>query len=299
MKRLLQALALAALLVTVCSLTTPATARTTLDERIKTPEPGMVQMVTLGDGSTLIGRITDVGDDNVTIQTDLGEMTIDRYKIRDVEELPQSRFRNGRYWAPNPNQTRLLVGPTARTLEAGSGYLFDLWLFFPGVAYGVTDNFMISGGVSIFPDTDNQLFYFIPKIGFSATEQIDIAASVMILHLDNTAYLGMGNITYGTDDYNLTGGIAVAWNEDEMQDEPALMAGGEYRVARRISLVGESWFIPGGDGGKLLMPAVRFFGEKMTVDLGIAYSASNDDADDPWDDDDAGWIPYLDFVWNF
>ncbi len=269
-------------------------------DKLKPPEPGMVQRLTLNDGSTLIGKITAVGDEDVTFQSSMGEMTIKKENIKSIEEMPESSYKGGKYWYPNPNQTRLLIGPTARTLPPGKGYLFDIMIFFPGAAIGVTKNFMISGGGSIFPGVDDQLLYFIPKIGVGINEQLDVAASVVVLYLlDEAAFLGMGTMTFGEPDYSLTAGLALAWTDEELQDEPAWTIGGEYRFARRLSLVAEGWYIPGTDGAKMFMPAIRFFGEQMTLDFGMGFGSGNDD-DDPYDsDDDASWIPYLDFVWNF
>ena len=125
-------------------------------------------------------------------------------------------------------------------LKAGDGYIYDLWIFFPGAAYGITDNFMISAGASLIPDADEQMYYIIPKLGVPATEQIDLAASLMIFRLwDETFYFGMGSATLGNDDQSLTAGLGIAFKDDDMADEPVAMLGGEYRMSRRMSLVGE------------------------------------------------------------
>lgn len=275
-----------------------------ISKKLVVPGEDKLQQVTLKDGSKLIGRITEVTDNDVKFKTDLGEMTIDRSKINDIVEIPLSSFRDGKYWFPNPNQTRLLIGPTARTLRKGEGYFVDLWIFFPGVSYGLTDNITIGGGVSIIPGIDHQLFYLTPKIGFGVNEKLDVAATIMIFRLwDETAYLGIGNLTYGTEDLSITGGLGLAWNDAEMADDPAGTLGGEFRFARRMSLVAESWFIPGNsESGTLGMGALRLFGEQMAVDIGLAYSfdeKKNSSSDPNFEEDNTSWIPYIDFVWNF
>ena len=82
---------------------------------------------------------------------------------------------------------------------------------------------------------------------------------------------------------------------------------------RRLSLVGEGWFIPGDDeNGGLVFGGVRFLGKEMTIDLGIVTSFESDSSKDEaqsdisWDEDESdsdedevGWFPYIDFVWNF
>src|SRR5687768_16544543 len=39
------------------------------------------------------------------------------------------------------DDTRLFLAPTGRPLRGGEGYFSDHWIFFPGLAYGVSDNF--------------------------------------------------------------------------------------------------------------------------------------------------------------
>ena len=273
--------------------------------KLQLPAEGTSQIITLEDGSSLVGRITEIGENEIKFQGDLGEMTIAISKIKEIKEVSGSAVKGGKYWFPNPNRTRLLFGPTGRTLKAGDGYFFDLWIFFPGLAYGITDNFMISGGVSIIPGVNDQMFYITPKFGFAATDKLDLAVSVTAFRLwSETFYIGLGNMTYGTDDKSLTFGLGTAWTNKAMADKPAATLGGEYRLSRRTALVGESWFIPGdNDNGLIALGGLRLLGEKMTIDLGVAYSFEDDqnDSDYPDESEDEGahWIPYIDFVWSF
>jgi hypothetical protein len=283
---------------------------------LQIPPEGTTQKITLDDGSTLMGKITEIRADQIKFQTELGEITIAISKISKIEEISETKAVETPHetkkteevkqeaapvastrpdWFSNPNRTRLLIGQNARSLKAGDGYFYDLWLFFPGLAYGITDNISVAGGVSIIPGADDQMFYFTPKIGFSATEQLSLAANVTIFRLwDETFYFGQGMMTYGTDDASVTFGMGLAWNDEAMMDKPAITGGGEYRLDRRLALVGEGWFIPGeDDDGQLVLGGVRFLGQEMTVDLGVGTSLESDS------EGDAEWIPYVDFVWNF
>ena len=273
--------------------------------KLQVPPEGKTQIITLKDGSTLVGKITSIGDSDIKFNTDMGEVTLAIDKIKEIKEISTSSIKGGEYWFPNPNRSRLLFGPTARTLNAGEGYFYDLWVFFPGIAYAFTDNIMISGGVSIIPEVDNQMFYIMPKIGFPAGEKLDIAATLMAFRLwEENFYFGLGSFTYGTDDQSITAGLGIAFTDDKMADQPAATFGGEYRLSRRMSLVAETWFIPGeADEGLIGLGGIRFFGEKMAVDVGFALSYENnsgefDDIGDPVDDETV-WLPYIDFVWNF
>jgi hypothetical protein len=262
-------------------------------------------MITLQDGSTLMGRITSIGDKDVKFQTEMGEMTIEVAKIKEIKEVSASSVKGGEYWFPNPNRTRLLIGPTSRTLRAGKGYFYDLWIFFPGAAYGITKNFMISGGVSIIPGVHDQMFYIMPKVGFPAAKNFDVSGTLAIFRLwEQTFYFGMGGMTYGTDDQSITGALGIAFTDEKMAEKPAAMVGGEYRLARRVSLVGESWFIPGdADNGILALGALRLMGEQMTVDIGFGVSYDDQSGELDYygnpEPNETDWVPYIDLVWNF
>jgi hypothetical protein len=325
----------------VCVLAVSALAYT---GTLRIPPESVTQTVTLTDGSKLVGKTTMITADKIEFQTQFGLMTIALDKIADVSEnkaveevKPAEETRKVEHaqsvepvkavekpkeetaaveqsmhpgWFPNPNRTRLLIGPNARPLRANEGYFYDLWVFFPGIAYGITKNISISAGASIIPGIDNQLFYVIPKVGFEASKQLDLAASVVIFRLWNeTLYFGLGNATFGTDDVSLTAGLGLAWSEHGMMETPALQVGGEYRVGKRVALVGETWSIPGEeDAGIVVLGGVRLLGQGMTVDLGFA-TATKSDSDsksnldeeyyDEGNSEDPDWIPYIDFVWNF
>ncbi len=308
---------------------------------LRIPPEGVTQTVTLTDGSKLVGKTTMITAEKIEFQTQFGLMSILIEKIADVSESkevkevkpveetkkvevakpveevkvvakakdePAAAESSHPGWFPNPNSTRLLIAPNARPLKAGKGYFFDLWIFFPGLAYGITDNISVSGGISIIPGIDNQFFYFIPKVGFAASDQVDLAASLMIFRIWNeTLYFGLGNMTFGTEDASLTGGLGLAWSEHGMMKKPAGTLGGEYRLAARLSVVGEGWFVPGeNENGMLLLGGLRFLSKEMTFDFGVATSSSSNNRDDSLDpqytddsDDETDFIPYIDFVWNF
>lgn len=205
-------------------------------------------------------------------------------------------------WFPNPNRTRLYFGPTGRTLRKGEGYFSDIYLFLPGIAYGVTDNITIGGGGSIVPglDPDEQFYYLTPKVGLRMIEQFDAAVSAFMIRVpdfdedDDQEAIWVGVLffsgTIGTDDRSFTFGVGYGFADDEMADRPAIELGGEYRLGRRISFVSENWIFPGVED-PMISYGFRFMGEKMAIDLGFINVAS-DKAVYPG-------IPWIDFVFNF
>ncbi|MCP4706107.1 MAG: hypothetical protein GY865_16025 [candidate division Zixibacteria bacterium] len=276
-------------------------------EDLIVPEPDKTQILTLKDGSKLVGRIIDVIHNEVRFQSDLGITSIVISKIANIKEVDEESFRDGKYWFPNPNQTRLYFAGTGRMLKAGDGYISDVYIFFPGFAFGLTDNITIGGGMSIFPglSLNEQLYYFTPKVGLNTNSNFELAVSGLILRIpnyvkdlgfseaeDDSYIVGLINIigTIGSADKSLTAGLGYGFADGELADKPAIIIGGEYRFARRLSFVSENWILPGVDV-PMVSYGIRFFGESLTTDLAFV-NILDDDAIFPG-------VPYLDFVWNF
>ncbi|RKX23155.1 MAG: hypothetical protein DRP51_01145 [Candidatus Zixiibacteriota bacterium] len=260
------------------------------------PKSGKIQIITLDDGSSLVGRITDIGDDEIKFQSDLGEITIAISKIVQIKEVDDTSFREGKYWFPNPNRTRLYIAPTGRMLNKGEGYFYDTWIFFPGAAYAITDNVTIGAGITIFPGVDfnKQLLILTPKVGLNSDGPVDLAISGMFIKIpvDDPVTVGLINVvgTVGSDDNSLTVGLGYGYAEGKLGDKPAVILGGELRFARRMSFVSENWIIPGVNDA-LISYGIRFLGEKVSADFAF-FNILDEDAVFPG-------TPYLGLVWNF
>ena len=263
--------------------------------KLDIPDSNRMQILTTQDGTTMIGRIADIGTDEIRFETSFGEMAISLSEIREIRNVPASSVREGQYWFPNPNATRLFFAPTGRMLKQGEGYFADYYLFFPTVTFGLTDRITFGCGMSIIPGAD-QLFYFTPKVGLISTESFNVAAGALIVKVpgdadDDNASVGIlyGVGTFGGPDASVTAGIGYGYSGDDLADRPVFMIGGEKRLSRRIAFVTENWIVPGTD--PLVSGGFRFFGRKMSVDLGL-MNMLGEDAVSPG-------VPYIDFVFKF
>ncbi len=266
---------------------------------LKIPDSNHVQIITTVGGSSFVGRIVEIRDTEVVVESELGSQTIPISKIREVREILASKMRGGKYWFPNPNATRLFLGPTGRMLRKGQGYFSDVYLFFPSFGWGITDNISLGLGMSLFPGLglDGQLIYLMPKVGVAASEKLHFAVGALLIKIpegdDNDSPI-VGNLygvtTYGTGDASFTLGVGYGLKDKELADKPTVTVGGEVRLSRRIALVTENWLIPGADD-PLISYGMRFFGESLAVDLALV-STVGEDAFFPG-------IPYVGFVFNF
>lgn len=184
----------------------------------------------------------------------------------------------------DPNQTRLLFGPTGRSLKAGEVHVGVYELFLPNVQVGITDRLSIGGGTPLFFFADIDRPYWItPKL--KVLQRGSTSASVGAMHflnIDDQANIGIayGVVTHGGPDSAITigGGYAYArWNldDDDRSDRKAgaavLMLGGERRIAKGIKLVTENYAF---SGGGFVSGGVRLSGNKFSTDIGLMVPLS-------------------------
>jgi hypothetical protein len=276
-----------------CFASTQAGAQTTptVREQAHVVDSTRIQVLTMRDGSSLVGRIVAVRGDSVDFQTGIGRVSLAINDIRSIREHEATRLHDGSYWFPNPNATRLFFAPTGQMLKKGEGYFADYELFFPGVAYGVTDNISIGGGVSIFPTgVDDQIFYFTPKIGASFSDQIHVAAGLLLAGTGGgTGGIGYGVATLGDGDRSFTVGLGYGFAGGDIESKPLVMLGGEKRVSRRVALVTENYILPISDDNVVYSFGIRFMGEKLTTDLALVNVVGSGIIG----------VPYVDFVFAF
>jgi hypothetical protein len=275
-------------------------------QRTEPPRPvlvvadsGVQQRLVMRDGSELIGRIVSVGDSTVQFQSQLGLMTLRSADIRQLSSERGGSVRNGKYYFPNPNTTRLIFAPTGRMLEAGEGYFADYWVFFPGISIGLADRMSIGGGMSIFPgvDFDDQLLYFTPKVGVVKSERFNAAIGALYVSVpdfDEGSERASGGMlfgvgTWGGTDNSFTTGLGYGFADGELASSPAVLFGGEARASPRISFVTENYIIPGGTA--LLGGGLRFMGRGLSVDLALFAAAGSDGG--------GCCFPFLGFVYSW
>lgn len=263
------------------------------------PKPGFIQIIRTADGSTVVGRISESAADTVVFVTDLGALHIPVNRIVSIRAISENDIRNGRYWFPSPNATRLFFAPTGRMLKRGEGYFADYYIFFPSFNYGVSDRLSLGGGLSILPSGSmkNQIYFFTPKIGLMRSEKVNVAAGALVIKLPHdvldeslpllSVLYGVG--TYGSSDRSVTVGMGYGFADRKVGDRPVFVLGGEYRMIRKISLVTENWIIPGAED-MLSSLGVRFFGEDLSADLALLRAVGKNSSPG---------IPYVDFVYHF
>lgn len=286
---MLRRVLLALLIAAACA--APALAQAPLPE----PDSARIVRIRLKDGTEFQGRIAARTDTSVVLVSSGGlRMDIPQRLVASWETL-RGEVVAGRYRERDPNTTRLFFAPTGRTLDQGDGYFADYYIFFPFVAYGITDRLTLAAGASIFPGAESQLVYIAPKLGLYRAPKLNVSVGGIYVTIPgeeesiSAAYAGA---TWGNNDnaFTFLGGMAFGGGEST----PGFIAGFERRISGSVKIIGEGWFFPEMEED-LVVPIVigpRFFGRKIAVDLGLAYFVGADAE---------GWpfLPWVDFVVNF
>ena len=259
------------------------------------------QLITLRDGSTILGRITQSWGDSARLESSAGTMILRRASVASVKTIPASSIHDGVYWPEDPNATRLFFAPTARMLKKGEGYVANHWLFFMDGYGGITDRFTLGGTMTLFP-TDNFLknnAYFIsPKIGVTQGESFNTAVGAWIggapfssdAGAVNTFGIAYGVATWGGPDASLTLGGGYGFAEGKMARNPMAMIGGTRRLSRHVAFVTENWIAPNEQQHPLVSAGIRILGEKVTWDLGAVTVLGTSST---------VFVPWIGAAWKF
>lgn len=264
-----------------------------VEQTVAAPDTAKWQKVVLKDGSEFVGHIIAKDTEKVVFRTpSVDRLEIPLGQIERMEEVEGSSMKSGRYWFPNPNATRYLFGPSAINLKKGEGYYQNTWVLLNSFNVGVTDYFSIGGGfelISTFATMGSSegwqpVVILTPKVGFKVKEDFHLGSGILYLNVPGVDFedsgpdrtglgIAYGIGTYGSFDHNVTFGAGWGFIQDEWADRPILTVSGMTRISRKTALVSENWILPVDGYYGIYSYGIRFFGEKLAVDLGFINNA--------------------------
>ena len=256
------------------------------------PAEGVVQELSLRDGSTVYGRVTDISDPMTFLLISGVELKVPHAQILKLVNVDGAL--NGQsFWLNDPNRTRLFFGPTGRTMPAGSGYFSVFELIMPFVSVAPTDWLILSGGTPLIFGTGSFVLYGGTKVRVVSTTKTDVAIGFLAVTnagddsggVDGVMY---GVVTHGTPDQAITLGVGYPLSGSELDKRPAVMLGGETRLSRKVKFLSENYLFRGGEG--VLSLGFRFFGARLFADVGLAF---------PVGTGDFFGFPLVNFVYNW
>ena len=254
-------------------LASPATVRAQTTQTVQTVSgPTEVHELVLRDGSRLFGSIERETETDIVFRTQSGAMVtarrIDVVSLRRVK----GRIEEGEFLRTDLHRSRLFFAPTGRSLDKGQVSVGVFEFLAPFVQVGVTDRFSIGGGTPLVfgIDEDYRPFWLTPKFQVVRADRVQAAVGVLqvLTTGGDTAGIAYGVSTFGNSDNALTVGGGMAYADDGGRGG-IVMIGGEGRVRNNLKLITENYIWKGGDG--ILSGGVRFIGERLSADLGLAF----------------------------
>lgn len=245
-----------------------------------------------------MGVVESMTAAELRLTTDGGiTMTIPRDQVRVIESMSGRKFAG-----VDPNPTRLLIGPTARSIGNGNGYAALYELFFPFVAVGAGDVLTLAGGISLIPGAPGQLIYAAPKATVWTSDGVDLAVGGFAgaffgLDGDESPIFGIGYAvgTFGSRESAVTVGVAQGYADGNASNVFGLL-GGEHQIGNRTKLISENYvFSVGGGVQAVLSGGVRFFGDRLSTDFALFTTSeiiTGDVGGFPF-------VPYLGFATTF
>tara|TARA_B100001057_G_scaffold458573_1_gene507945 strand:+ start:612 stop:1526 length:915 start_codon:yes stop_codon:yes gene_type:complete len=251
------------------------------------------------DGTITIGTFLRKAEGNIYIKDLSGEeLYIPKIMVAQMHLVTKDNVRDDEYWFQNLHETRYFFSPTGFGLEPGEGYYnHSFWLLWQA-QWGITKNFSVGGGTSVFgiPSTLNAKFNgkisdaVHGAIGWFWIGDLFGISGDGVTTLVNMPY---GIITFGNKEKNITLGAGLNVS-DEWSDNNALVLnfGATLRTSRRFSIIGEGWlFQPGSNASFLGGPGIRYFRKLNRVTARNGAGASTWDVQFLFSPDFDGIIP--------
>ncbi len=275
--------------------------------KIENEELDVYYLIKLVDGNEFYGKIIKRRKTDFDFETKtIGIVTIQNSKIKKMQIVEEGKMSGGKYWFPNPNNTRYFFAPSAFNLKEGEAYYQNVYILSNSANYGVTNNFSIGGGI-IIPFA----IYITPKVNFKITEKLYVGTGGIFGVIPGPEVIGIAYAiaTYGTNEHNVTLGTGYGFYDSEFANRPIITLNGMTRISRKVALVTENWSIPFTrteyDDMNWQNPPVlkkvydtyfsyglRIMGEKITIDIAFVNSK------DIFEIMPIG-VPYVDFVYKF
>ncbi len=208
--------------------------------------------------------------------------------IYDIETV-YSNMAESKFYRLDPNTSRLFFSPTGRNLKAGQAYFADYYVFFPTLAYGITDFLSLSAGMSLFPGADEQLFYVAPKLTIPISSSLSAGAGFIHIGLPEEDGISMpfAVATAGTQTYSFTAGVGIPVSDNI--EGSILLLGGEVQTSNHTKLITENWIFLDIENISIFSGGIRFFSDKMAVDLALLTTT------EAFEGGGFPFIPWVDF----
>jgi hypothetical protein len=211
------------------------------------------------DNNRIKGKVIEKTDTHLTIETaSTGNITIERNKIRDIEEI--NLIDTGKFSYENQHASRNFMTPTAFGVKKGEGYYKNTMLIFNSVNYGVTNHFSIGASTDIIGLLSSQRTPLVmslnTKFSTAVSKNAAIAGGFTVTRVGDLGESRSAGILYtvvtlGDKNKSVTlgGGYPILFQNTDNQTNPLLFTiSAQYRLSDNFALLTENWFASASEG---------------------------------------------------
>ncbi|HEX5724843.1 MAG TPA: hypothetical protein VFX98_05225 [Longimicrobiaceae bacterium] len=191
---------------------------------------------------------------------------------------------DGNRWVPDPLASKLLVGPTARSIPSGQFDAGVMEVLVPFVSFGAFDRFSLTAAMPLPMMTENvdRQFFLLPKAEVVRTGSLSAAVGLGAIlgdeDIDAPVAMGFGVVTVGPPDRAVHFGAATGLIDRSGAEARGVlwMLGGEQRIGRRTKLLTENYSTFDGES-TILSGGMRVFGRHFAVEVAGGVFISEDE----------------------
>ena len=242
-------------------------------------DPKIVEIITV-DGAVIKGEILEETTDKVILQSQtLGRIELLR---KDIKSLNYTNTEISGIPIDYHGSTRYLVSPNGYLLKKGQSYYENIGVFFNSYAVGITDNFNVAVGgeiASLLFGEQFPIIYVSPKFGLPfKNDSGSWSIGTTFFSSPSNDFEGFGflntSVTLGNrnSNFSIGTGLGYSFSDGIAEGIIPVLAGGNWRLSKKISLVTDNFIIFSSDGFDTF--AVLSAGVKIHFDSGASFNAA-------------------------
>ena len=242
---------------------------------------------------SIIGRLlSDDGKDVCLLTEDRGKICFAKFQVTKIDKFTGNINQGNKIGYPNPHPSRYFYTPTGIPLEEGEGYIQTIYGAVWQFHYGVTKQFSVGLGTTIWGSP----IFITAKFGDKIADKLYLSAGFQMgnftyIQSDLNAGILFSSLTYGDKESNISiaGGYGFTTFKEtqylpsslpkqvRVSNGTALASlSGQTRMGKRASFMAEAWYLPREQmfiGG----PGIRYMkSPSKTWDFSILYTFSSD-----------------------
>lgn len=231
------------------------------------------------DGNEFIGEIVEQDAEKIIFKTKtLGTITILKINMVSMEIIKEEQFHEGVYWADHMQSTRYFWQPSGYGLKKGEGYYQNVWILFNQFSIGVSDNFLVGGGIIplfLFAGGPTPV-WVTPKFSIPLQkDKLNIGVGGLFATVlgESGANFGIayGTLTVGSKDHNASFGVGYGYAGSDWATTPTFSFSMIQRAGPKGYFVTENYFI-GTDTDFVILSMIggrRIIGRHAGLDFGL------------------------------